>query len=125
MLKLMLFAGLGGFVGTCFRYLVGLAAKTMCGVAFPYGTLTVNIVGCLLIGVFYGMAESRHWFTAPWSAILITGFCGGFTTFSSFSDDVWLLLQQKHWPTAMLYVGLSVVVGLLMVWIGRSIVRCC
>ncbi len=123
MLKMMLLAGCGGFVGTALRFLTG----KICGYIklgdFPLGTFVVNVVGSLLIGILFGLAEQRGALSPSASAVLITGFCGGFTTFSTFADDIFLLLQKGQWLIFATYVALSLVVGVLLVWAGRSLVR--
>ncbi len=87
MLKLMLVAGAGGFFGTCLRYLSGKLFHWLAPAsAFPWSTLTVNVVGSLLIGIFYGLADRHNMLTPAMNVFLITGFCGGLTTFSSFAD---------------------------------------
>lgn len=123
MFKMMLIAGLGGFFGTCGRYLVGRLAHYLFAASFPYGTFIVNVVGCFLIGIFYGLAEKAHLLSPGMNVLLITGFCGGFTTFSSFSDDMLLQLQNRQWGYFVLYLGGSIVLGLLMVWLGRSLIK--
>ncbi len=119
----MIIAGLGGFVGTCLRFLTGKFFHALTASAFPWGTLTVNVIGSLVIGVFFGLAERSNVISPSMNVFLITGFCGGFTTFSSLADDMYLLLQQKHWLAFGLYVGFSFVLGLAMVWLGRSLVK--
>lgn len=123
MFKAMLLAGLGGFFGTCLRFLTGKFAHFVCQSAFPWGTFTVNVAGSLLIGLLFGLAERNNLISSSMQVFLITGFCGGFTTFSTFSDDMFLLLEQKQGLYFALYVGLSLLLGLLMVWAGRSIVK--
>ena len=123
MLKTMLIAGLGGFVGTCLRYLTGKLCHILMAGAFPLGTFVVNIVGSFIIGLLFGAAERTQSITPAVSALLITGFCGGFTTFSSFADDIYLLLQGRHYTTFALYTILTVVLGVILVWVGRSIVK--
>ena len=123
MFKAMLIAGIGGFIGTCGRYLTGKLAHHLLPSLFPYGTFAVNIIGCFLIGLFFGLAEKTHLLSPNMNLFLITGFCGGFTTFSSFSDDMFLLMQNKHWSVFTLYLGLSILLGLLMVWAGRSLIK--
>ena len=123
MFKAMLLAGLGGFFGTCLRFLTGKFAHFVCQSAFPWGTFTVNVAGSLLIGLLFGLAERNNLISSSMQVFLITGFCGGFTTFSTFSDDMFLLLEQKQGFYFALYVGLSLLLGLLMVWAGRSIVK--
>ncbi len=120
----MLFAGVGGFLGTCLRFLVGRYTHHIAPEAlFPWGTFAVNILGSLLIGLFYGLAERHHLLTPASSALLITGLCGGLTTFSSFADDVYLLLADRHWLCFVCYATLSFGLGLLMVFLGREVIR--
>jgi CrcB protein len=121
----MLLAGVGGFVGTCARYAVGRWAAWAFHTAWPVGTCVVNIVGCLLIGVLYGLVEQHRLPGAGLSLLLITGFCGGFTTFSTFADDGFRMLQQQRLGAFLLYAGVSLVCGLLMVWLGRGLVKGC
>jgi CrcB protein len=123
MIRMMLLAGCGGFVGTALRFLTGkLCAHYYVG-GFPLGTFVVNVVGSLLIGILFGLAEGRGLLSPSASAVLITGFCGGFTTFSTFADDIFLLLQKGNFGLFAAYVSLSLVVGVLMVWAGRCMVR--
>ena len=123
MLKSMLMTGLGGFFGTCTRFLVGRLAQYLFTSPFPYGTFVVNVVGCFLIGIFFGLAERTQLISSGLNLFLITGFCGGFTTFSSFSHDTLVLMENRHWGYVALYVGVSVVLGIVMVWLGRSVVK--
>ena len=119
----MIIAGIGGFVGTCLRFLTGKLCHFITSSPFPWGTFAVNIIGSFIIGVLFGMAEKTNLISPQTNLLLITGFCGGFTTFSSFADDMYLLLQQKHWLMFGTYTILSFALGLLLVWVGRSIVR--
>ena len=123
MFKAMLVAGLGGFVGTCLRFLTGKLCHAVCASAFPWGTFTVNIIGSFIIGLLFGLAEKTSLLSASANVLLIPGFCGGFTTFSSLSNDMFVLLQQRHWLLFGAYVVGSFALGLLMVWCGRSLVR--
>jgi CrcB protein len=125
MIQSILLAGVGGFVGTCARYAVGRWAAWTFHTLWPWGTSTVNLVGCLLIGVLYGLVEQHRLPGANLALLLITGFCGGFTTFSTFADDGFRMLQQQRLGAFVGYVALSLVGGLLMVWLGRSIVKGC
>ncbi len=122
MFKMMLLAGAGGFVGTCVRFLVGKWSSAIFHGAFPLGTFLVNIIGCFIIGLLFGLLEKVHVMTSA-DVILITGFCGGFTTFSAFANDMWVLGTKGDWTTFILYLLLSVVVGILLVWAGRAIIR--
>jgi CrcB protein len=123
MIKAMIIAGIGGFLGTCGRFLTGKLAQMLFATSFPLGTMAVNLAGCLLIGVLYGLAERHQLINAQMSLLLITGFCGGFTTFSTFANDGLLLLQNRHWLHVLLYVAGSVMLGILCVWGGRSWVK--
>ena len=123
MLKTMLIAGLGGFVGTCLRYLTGRLCHLWTLGGFPLGTFVVNVVGCFVIGALLGLAEQKNLLSPSMNVMLVTGFCGGFTTFSSFADDIFLLMQQRHWGIFILYTGLSLVLGVAMVWLGRTVVK--
>lgn len=120
---MMLIAGAGGFVGTCGRFLVGKWSSSMWHGAFPMGTFLVNIIGCFIIGLLFGLLEKAHVMTAGENALLITGFCGGFTTFSSFADDIWVLGSKGDWTTSIVYLVASVIIGVLLVWAGRALIR--
>ncbi len=123
MIKMMLLDGCGGFVGTALRFLTGKICSYIKLGDFPLGTFVVNIVGSLLIGILFGLAEQKGALSPSASAVLITGFCGGFTTFSTFADDMFLLLQKGHFGMFVGYMVLSLVVGVLLVWTGRALVR--
>lgn len=123
MFKAMLIAGLGGFLGTCGRFLIGKLAHYLFSSPFPYGTFIVNAAGCFLIGLFFGLAEKTHLVSSDMNLFLITGFCGGFTTFSSFSDDMYLLVQGRHWGCLALYLVFSIVLGIILVWGGRGLIK--
>lgn len=122
MIKMMLLAGTGGFLGTCLRFLTGRLCTALGATLFPWATLAVNVVGSFVIGVLFGYAERTSLITAAMNALLITGFCGGFTTFSSFSHDMLSLIEQRHYLYFALYTLLSLVLGLVMVWAGREVV---
>ncbi|MBQ8544487.1 MAG: fluoride efflux transporter CrcB [Alistipes sp.] len=123
MMKMMLLAGVGGFVGTCLRYLTGRLCHLWSLGGFPLGTFVVNVVGCFVIGALLGLAEQRNLLSPTMNVMLVTGFCGGFTTFSSFADDIFLLMQQRSWMLLTLYAGMSLVLGVAMVWLGRAVVK--
>jgi CrcB protein len=123
MIKMMLLAGCGGFVGTALRFLTGkLCAHISLG-GFPLGTFMVNIVGSFLIGLLLGLAEGRGALSPSASALLVTGFCGGFTTFSTFADDMFLMLNKGQIILFVLYLFMSLAIGIALVWLGRSLVR--
>ncbi|MGB4398053.1 MAG: fluoride efflux transporter CrcB [Daejeonella sp.] len=118
-MRLILLVGLGSFIGGVSRYLISLFIVNRGLIAFPYGTLTVNIVGCFLIGIVYGITE-RVGMTNEWRLFLATGILGGFTTFSAFSYESISLLRDGQSGAAFLYVICSVVFGLLATWAGMS-----
>ncbi|MCM1071801.1 MAG: fluoride efflux transporter CrcB [[Clostridium] fimetarium] len=123
MIKEMLIAGAGGFAGTCGRYLVNrLCAAAIPGV-FPSGTLAVNLIGCFAAGLLFGLAEKSEAMSAATAALLVTGFCGGFTTFSTFANDMWKLSDKGDWMTLALYLAASVAGGFMLVCAGRAIIR--
>ena len=123
MFKAMLIAGLGGFVGTCLRFLTGKLCNALFATAFPWGTFAVNVIGSFCIGLLFGTVEKTNLISPAMNLLLITGFCGGFTTFSSLSNDMFVLLQQRHWLMFGAYVVGSFALGLLMVWAGRSVIK--
>lgn len=120
MWKGMLIAGAGGFVGTCLRYLTGRLFQWVApGSGMPWGTFAVNMAGCLLIGVCCGWAERNGWMSPAMQLFLVTGFCGGFTTFSSFSNELYGQWQGREFAVFALYLVGSLVLGVLCVWVGR------
>ena len=124
MIRLMLIAGVGGFLGTCLRFLAGRYMHHIApAAAFPWGTFAVNVAGSLLIGILYGLADKHHLLSPATSALLITGFCGGLTTFSSFADDLWVLLAERHQVLFVIYLVMSFALGLTMVMLGRAVVK--
>jgi fluoride exporter len=124
MLKLLM-VGAGGFVGSIGRYLVGVGAQRITALpGFPYGTLIVNIVGCLLIGLLAGLVEGRPGgMSDEMELLLFVGALGGFTTFSSFGLDSVQLMRGHSVGLALMNVIVQVVVGLLAVWGGLELVR--
>ncbi len=109
----ILLAGAGGFLGASLRYLVVNWVYDAAGQAgFPYGTLVVNALGCLLIGVVVGLAEARQPLSAGTQAFLVVGILGGFTTFSAFGIDTIRLVREGAILAGVLNVALQVAVGL-------------
>jgi fluoride exporter len=105
--RTIIFVGIGGMLGSIARYLAALAITKAAPAAFPYGTFAVNVAGCLMIGVILGLSQRYEWLTPEWRFFLVTGFCGGFTTFSSFAYENILLLQNKQYTTFAAYALLS------------------
>jgi fluoride exporter len=121
--KLLLYIFLGGGIGSVFRYLLTLSVNRQLTTAFPTGTFVVNVTGCFLIGLLYGIAIRYSWFNAEWRLFLITGICGGYTTFSAFSYEAVGLIREGNYGYFLLYVAGSVVLGLLATMGGTAIMR--
>lgn len=121
MLRTLLMIGMGGFLGSISRYLLGLGLHRIFDTIFPIGTMTVNIVGSFIIGVVYSLAERDNLINPEMRMFLAVGFCGGFTTFSSFAFDKLNLLKDSGFLYLSLYLGGSVFLGLLAVYIGTQI----
>lgn len=119
----MLLAAAGGALGSSARYLVNVTAVRFLGGGFPWGTMTVNIVGCFIMGMLVELAARRASFSEEARVFLTTGILGGFTTFSAFSADVALLAERKHFGLAALYLGGSVMLSLLAVFAGLYLIR--
>ena len=117
----VLYVALGGAIGSVSRYLVGTWAQTASqSIDFPYGTLTVNLIGCFIIGFLSQLVESRGVFTPETRALVLIGVLGGFTTFSSFGNDSINLLRDGKTLNALANVGANVIFGLMLVWLGRA-----
>lgn len=120
----LLLVALGGAVGSVLRYLVaGWVQRAANGDVFPYGTLVVNVAGCLLIGLLAGVAETRAWFSPEMRLLLMVGLLGGFTTFSTFGYESFQLLRGSETMLVLANVGVSVVAGMLAVWLGYTLAR--
>ncbi|GAB7088446.1 fluoride efflux transporter CrcB [Marinifilum fragile] len=123
MLRTLLLIGMGGFLGSISRFLVGQALHRFFDTVFPIGTMTVNIVGSFIIGVVYSLAERDNLISPEIRMFLAVGFCGGFTTFSSFAFDKLNLLKDSGFLYLSLYLGGSVFLGLLAVYLGTQIYK--
>jgi CrcB protein len=120
----ILIIGAGGFVGTICRYLLSSGLKEIFPKHhLPYGTIGVNIAGCLVIGLLGGLAEVRHWFSHELRIFLLIGVLGGFTTFSSFSYESLSLFRSGHTALALVNSLGSIAAGLFAVWAGFRISR--
>lgn len=113
MLRAFLLVGFGGFFGSILRYAVSNALNRY-AVHFPFGTFLVNIAGCFLIGLLFGLGQRNSWLQQDAWLILATGFCGGFTTFSSFALEQQTLISKGQYSMTALYAGISLVLGLLV-----------
>lgn len=121
MIKLVLI-GIGGFLGSIARYWASGAAQRLAGRPdFPYGTLAVNIIGCFLIGFLASLATTRQLFTPETRLFLFVGLLGGFTTFSTFSYEVFSFAHDGQFLSAMWNLCLHLVTGLGAVWLGHEL----
>jgi CrcB protein len=120
--RFVILVGIGGLLGSIARYLAASFITKTFLFAFPYGTFAVNVVGCLIIGIIFGLSERFEWLP-EWRLFLATGFCGGFTTFSSFAYENIVLLQDKDYFTFAAYSILSFVLGLAATFAGLFLTR--
>ncbi len=115
----ILIVGLGGFIGSIARYKLGeLILHLTTQGRFPFSTLAVNVLGCLVVGVLAGIAERHEVFGQEVRLFLFTGLLGGFTTFSVFGLEAMHLIRRGDLGIAALYVGASVILGIAAVWLG-------
>lgn len=122
MLTKIILVGVGGFIGAVLRYLVsGWVHAISRDTSFPSGTLTVNLIGCFLVGLFYYLMQSRGLFSPEWRLVLFIGVLGAFTTFSTFGNETFLLAQHSEMSLAVLNVTLHVILGLMAVWAGQLV----
>jgi CrcB protein len=115
--------GLGGFIGTVARFLISRYFQVNVTSVFPWSTFIVNIVGCMLIGLIYGISEKSDVLSPEIRLFLTVGICGGFTTFSTFSNDSFMLIREQEWIRFALYTSLSIFIGLMAVYVGRFIIK--
>jgi len=122
-MKTMLFVAAGGALGASARYLVGVASGRLLGFGFPWGTLTVNVLGCFLMGLLIETMALRWTVGNELRAFLTMGVLGGFTTFSAFSADFALLYERDAYLSAALYLFASVGLSIAALFAGLFIVR--
>ena len=116
----LLCIGLGGFTGAVLRYLVSGWVQDKSGsIAFPFGTLSVNLIGCFVIGFLTLLVETRAFFSVETRSFVLIGLLGSFTTFSTFGNETFTLLRGGRMDLAALYTGIHLVAGIAMVWVGR------
>jgi len=112
--------GVGSLVGGVLRYGLSIwVHRVLDNPWFPYGTLAVNVLGCLVIGFLAGLAETRTAFTSEARLFLFVGILGGFTTFSSFALETFSLARDTQNVAALINIGLQLILGLLAVWVGN------
>jgi len=119
----LLIIGLGGFMGALLRYGVsGFIQNWSKSLTFPFGTLTVNLIGCLLIGIFTQLAESRGIFSSEARSFVLNGLLGAFTTFSPFGNETVSLIKEGKDFLSFANIGLHLILGLSAVWLGLRII---
>ncbi len=119
MLRQLLLVALGGAIGSAMRYLTAILLARHYTGSIPLATLVVNVLGCFLIGLLIGLCSE----TTYLRLLFITGFCGGFTTFSTFTAESYVMFREGAYGLALLYIAGSVLIGLLALWIGLYVSR--
>jgi CrcB protein len=119
----LLLVFLGGGAGACSRYLISQFANTKWGADFPIGTLIANSAGCFIIGVFMAAITEKYIINPNWRLLIVVGFIGGLTTFSSFSYESIRLLQDGGLNLAMANILANMVIGFTATWLGMLAVR--
>ncbi len=117
-MKEVLLVGFGGFIGSILRFWISKLNQTVSFFSIPIGTLTVNILGSFIIGFLVSYFTKHADIESSWKLFFITGICGGFTTFSTFSHENLSLLQNGNYGVVILYASLSVVLGIIAAYAG-------
>jgi CrcB protein len=123
MIRTLLFVGAGSCIGGMARYLISKHLQASSFITFPWGTFIVNTIGCLLIGIFYGLFERGNLMNNDLRLFLTVGLCGGFTTFSTFMHENYSFMQNDNFLQVLIYTTLSLVLGLTAVYIGHFIIK--
>ncbi|MGQ8338678.1 fluoride efflux transporter CrcB [Sunxiuqinia sp. A32] len=123
MLKTIFIVGTGGFLGSVARYLTQVLVEKYLHSTFPWGTFAANIAGCFIIGLAFAMSERGNLLSPEWRIFLTVGFCGGFTTFSSFAYNNLNMLAENNYLQLFGNIGLSLFFGILAVYLGVISIR--
>jgi CrcB protein len=123
MFKNLLIVGAGSFVGGICRHLTQLYVQKNYPSSIPYGTLAANIIGCFIIGIVYALADRGNYLSPTARLLLVTGFCGGYTTFSSFAAENVSLLHAGEFFYSAAYVLMSIIFGFIAVYIGILVIK--
>ena len=123
MLKSLLIVGTGSFIGGAMRYLLSTYIKNMYGQTFPWGTLVVNLLGCFVFGIIFALFSKHNSTDNTFCLLLTTGICGGFTTFSTFTNESVQMIQNGNIGEFIGYMATSVIVGIALIALGYWIVK--
>ncbi len=123
-MKEILIVSIGSFFGGGMRNWISKMVQSSTLIAFPFGTMTVNVLGCLIIGFLSGLNwNGGGWMSPSTKLLLTTGFCGGFTTFSTFMNEGSALMKDEHYTYMMLYLFGSLALGLIAVLSGHQLAK--
>ncbi len=123
MIRLLLAIGTGSFLGGIARFLLSRYVQQAVVSSFPYGTLVVNLLGCFIIGLLYGIFDRGNLGHPEWRMFLTVGFCGGFTTFSTFANENFSLLKDGEVLQSAVYASLSLFLGILATYLGNLMIK--
>ncbi|MBN1144863.1 MAG: fluoride efflux transporter CrcB [Bacteroidales bacterium] len=119
-MKNFFLVGIGGFIGSIARYYVSKLNLQYDIFSIPVGTLTVNVLGSFIIGILTGISAKSELLSAEWRLFLMVGLCGGFTTFSSFTNENLMLMHNGQFLTVLIYTSLSIILGFIAVYLGYT-----
>ena len=123
MIRTLFYIGLGSCTGGISRYLLSKYVQNMTSSGFPIGTFMVNIIGCFIIGLLYGLFDRGNLMNTNLKLFLTVGFCGGFTTFSTFMGDNFQLIKAGNFFYCSLYMAASIFCGYLLLFLGYSLIK--